>query len=167
MKYNKKIVEKICELIKSDSYIIPEICRLVGISESIYHDWKSKKSEFSEAIKKAQDERNDFFASEAKKSLLKKIQGYTVEETKTVYVDSTNKDGASKPKIKEQTKITKHIQPDTAAIIFTLTNRDPDNWKNLQRTEITGKDGGDIPIMNKVQDHKVTFEDYTKPVKDD
>jgi len=33
MKYNKKIVEKICELIRSDSYTVLEICKQVGISK--------------------------------------------------------------------------------------------------------------------------------------
>ena len=82
---------------------------------------------------------------------MKKIQGYTVDESKTVYVDSKEseidpKTGKKvvKPKVKEQTIIKKHIQPDTAAIIFTLTNGDPDNFKNRQSAEVTGKDGKDL-----------------------
>ena len=38
----------------------------------------------------------------------------------------------------------KHIQPDTAAVIFTLTNGDPTRWRNRQTTEVTGKDGKDL-----------------------
>ena len=149
-KYSKKIVDKICSLLKSDSYTIAEVCRLVGIAESTFFDWQANKVEFSEHIKKAQDDRMQFFVAEAKKSLLKKVQGYSVDETKTVYVDSKTgeKDEKGKdkikPKIKEQTIIKKHIQPDTAAIIFTLTNGDPDNWRNRQLNEVTGKDGKDL-----------------------
>lgn len=68
-----------------------------------------------------------FFVAEAQKSLLKKIQGYEVEESKITYVDSgkpvvdENGKEKQKPKIKEKTIVKKHIQPDTAAIIFTLT----------------------------------------------
>lgn len=137
-KYSKKIVKKICSLIKADSYTIAEVCAQVGINQDTYYEWKKGKAEFSEAIEAAFDERRAFFAVEAKKSLLKKIQGYTVEESKTVWVDSGKKDetGKSKPRIKEQVKTTKHIQPDTAAIIFALTNTDSENWKNRQSNEV-------------------------------
>lgn len=139
-KYSKMIVEKICSLIQADSYTIPEICRLVGISESTFHEWKASKPEFSESIKKARAAFFELLSVEAKKSLMKKVKGYEVEETKTVYVDSgqKNKDGRTVPRVKEQTKVTKHIQPDTAAIIFTLTNTDPDHWKNRQSSDVNG-----------------------------
>lgn len=111
-KYNTKIVETICSLIRADSYTIAEVCRLSGISESTFHEWKASKPEFSECIKKAEAARMEFFVTEAKKSLLKKIQGYTVDESKTVYVDSKEseidpKTGKKvvKPKVKEQTII--------------------------------------------------------------
>ena len=80
------------------------------------------------------------FVIEAKKSLLKKIRGYEVTETSVTTIPG--KDG--KPKIKEQKTNKKHFQPDTAAIIFTLTNGDPEHWKNKQTTEMTGKDGKDL-----------------------
>ncbi len=139
-RYNKKIVKDICDLHEKDSYTVAEICTLVHISESTYYDWKAKKPEFSEAIKKAQDNFNLLLAAEAKKSLLKKIRGYTVIEKRTVRVGTgevTDK-GKAKTKIKEHAETEKHIQPDTAAIIFTLTNRDSDNWKNKQDTNISG-----------------------------
>ena len=83
------------------------------------------------------------FVLEAKKSLMKKIQGYDVIETKIVKIPGGEKDedGNPKPVIKEQVTIKKHIQPDTAAIIFTLTNGDPEHWRNRQTTEVTGSDG--------------------------
>lgn len=146
-KYSKKITDKICALIKKDSYTVAEICSMSGISESTYFEWKAKKPEFSEAIKKAEDEFYSFMVVEARKSLVKKIQGYTVQEKKTVTVDSGKKnEETGKPvvKVKEHTVVEKHIQPDTAAIIFTLSNRDPENWKNKfdgnmdLKAEITG-----------------------------
>ena len=77
---------------------------------------------------------------------MKKIQGYEVTETKVVTIPGKKKDerGNPKPEIKEQTTTKKHIQADTAAIIFTLTNGDPDHWRNRQSTEVTGKDGKDL-----------------------
>jgi hypothetical protein len=64
-----------------------------------------------------------------------------VQEKKTITVDTGKFDEDGKPivKVKEHSITTKHIQPDTAAIIFTLCNRDPDNWKNRQDTNVTGE----------------------------
>ena len=139
-KYSKKIVKRICELISEDSYTVSEICENIGIAESTFYDWQANKVEFSESIKKARDKFDETLVKEAKNSLRKKVNGYEVDEKKTVYVDS--KDG--KPKIKEQTVIKKHIQPDTGAIIFTLTNKASDEYKNRLNNEVTGKDGKDL-----------------------
>lgn len=145
-KYGKKTVQKIVGLIKSDTYTIAEICRQVGITPKTYHQWVNDYPEFAEAVEGAKEERMQAMVIEAKKSLMKKIQGYEVTETKVVTVPGNGKDerGNPKPVIKEQTTTKKHIQPDTAAIIFTLTNGDPEHWRNRQSTEVTGKDGKDL-----------------------
>lgn len=137
-KFGKKIMEKIVELVKSDTYTIAEICRQTGIGIRTFHRWIQDYPDFAEAIERARDERMQQFVIEAKKSLLKKIQGYEITETKTVVVPGENTGdgtGTPKPVIKEQTTIKKHIQPDTAAIIFTLTNGDPAHWRNRQETK--------------------------------
>ena len=54
------------------------------------------------------------------------------------------------PKIKEQKAIDK-LQPDTAHI-YPLQG-EPENWKNHQRTELTGKDGKDL--FNKLSDEEL------------
>lgn len=145
-KFSKKTVEKIVGLIKSDTYTIAEICLQVGITPKTYHQWVNDYPDFADAIEQAKDERMQKMVIEAKKSLMKKIQGYDVTETKVVTVPGTKEDekGNPKPIIKEQTTTKKHIQPDTAAIIFTLTNGDPTRWRNRQTTEVTGKDGKDL-----------------------
>jgi transposase len=144
-KYNSEIAKRICKLVEKDSYTDKEICDLVGIAESTFYEWKAKKPEFSEAIKKAERKFLKYIASEAKKSLLKKIQGYTVQEKKTVYASQLI-DGKASPKIKEQTVTDKHYQPDTVAIIFALTNQDGENFKNRQSTELTGVNGKDLVL---------------------
>lgn len=145
-KYNKEIAEKIYSLIEADTYTVAEICRLVKIAPSTYFDWINRFTEFSDNIKKAEAARMAFFVAEAKKSLLKKIQGYTVQEKHVTTVGSGKLDvnGKEIPKIKEQKTVDKHFQPDTAAIIFTLCNGEPDTWKNRQNNEVTGKDGKDL-----------------------
>ena len=75
-------------------------------------------------------------------------------------VDSKEFDmsGKPKPKIKEQKIIDKHYQPDTAAIIFTLTNAEPEHWKNRLNNEVTGKDGKELfaSLTDSELDAKIT-----------
>ena len=145
-KYSPEIVTRICELIEKDSYTDKEICEQVDISQETFITWRREKPEFSESLKKADQVFLKTIASAARKSLVKKIEGYTVQEKRTVYASQVI-EGKEKPKIKEQTITDKHYQPDTVAIIFALCNQDSDNFKNKQSTELTGKDGKDlIPI---------------------
>lgn len=145
-KYSKKMVAKIVGLLKSDTYTIAEICRQVGISTQTYHEWVNTREDFALAVEEAREELMQSMVIEAKKSLRKKIQGYDVTETRTVTVPSSKLDKEGNPlsKIKEQITKKKHIAADTTAIIFTLTNGDPDHWRNRQSTEVTGKDGQDL-----------------------
>jgi hypothetical protein len=139
-KYNKKVVDKICALISKDTYTIAEICATVRISERTYYEWQANIAEFAESIARARQQFDETIVNEAKNSLRKKVNGYEVDEKKTVYVN----DADGRPKIKEQTTIKKHFQPDTEAIKFVLTNKASDEYQNRQNTELTGKDGKDL-----------------------
>ena len=99
-KYSKKVIERIVELVKSDTYTIAEICQQVGISPATYHRWQDEHEDFRKLINEAHDERMQFFVLEAKKSLLKKIQGYEATETKVVTIP--NKKDSEKSIIKEE-----------------------------------------------------------------
>lgn len=138
-KYSKKIVEQICSLIATDSYTVAEICEIVGINKDTYYEWIKNKSDFSDTIKKAENDFNELIVAEAKKSLMKMIRGYTVQEKKTVTADTGKKDDEGKPivRVKEHSVTDKHYQPVTAAVIFALTNRDPDNWKNRMDSNVS------------------------------
>lgn len=142
-KYSVKIVEKICSLIREDSYTIAEICNIIGINKDTYYTWLKDKPDFSVAIKKAQGEFDELMIIEAKKSLVKMVKGYTVQEKRTVTQDTGRKSEDGKPivKVKEHSVVDKHYQPVPAAVFFTLTNRDPDNWKNKQDNTISGEVG--------------------------
>jgi transcriptional regulator with XRE-family HTH domain len=140
-KYNKNIVEKIANLIREDSYTIAELCDKVNISKDTYYRWLAQKADFSDAIKKAEEDFNALIIVEAKRSLIKLIKGYTVQEKKTVTADTGKKDDEGKPiiRVKEHSVVDKHYQPNTAAVIFALTNRDPANWKNRLNNEMSGE----------------------------
>ena len=139
-KYSKSIVKRICDLVSSDSYTIAEICSMVRISERCFYDWQANNAEFADSIARARHQFDEVIVKEAKNSLRKKVNGYEVDEKKTVYING--KDG--KPTIKEQTTIKKHFQPDTEAIKVVLFNKAPDEYKNRQTNELTGKDGKDL-----------------------
>ena len=49
-KYNKKTIEQITQLIRSDTYTIAEVCRQVGITQKTYHQWIAEHPEFVEAV---------------------------------------------------------------------------------------------------------------------
>lgn len=74
---------------------------------------------------------------------MKLIKGYTIQEKKTVTADTGKKDDNSKAivRVKEHVVTKKHYQPNPTLIIFTLTNRDPDNWKNRQENKLSGEIG--------------------------
>lgn len=111
-KYSPEVTKKITDLIKSDDYTDAEICKQAGISHDTYYRWINEFEEFAEAIRQAKAERLQLYAKEAKKSLLKKIQGYTANG--------------------------KHYAPDTTLIIFTLTNTEPEIWRNRHSSDISG-----------------------------
>ena len=70
-----------------------------------------------------------------------------MEENRVTYVEN-QKDMEGKPKIKEKILIKKHIQPDTFAIQFVLTNKAPSEYKNRVNNEVTGKDGKELSFVN-------------------
>lgn len=139
-KYSKKIVKKIIDLISKDSYTIAEICSYSGIHHDTYYEWLKNKPEFAEAVTRARERFDEIIVKEAKESLRKLVNGYEVDEKKTVYVD----DKQGKPKIKEQVTIKKHIQPNPHLVQFVLTNKTAGEYKNYQTNELTGVGGKEL-----------------------
>ena len=120
---------KINDWLKDDKLILLEgwardgltdeqIARNIGIATSTFYEWKKKKLEFSETLKKGK-EVVDF---EVENALLKRALGYEYEE-------ETYENGILTKKVK------KHVAPDTTAQIFWLKNRKPNNWKDRIETD--------------------------------
>ena len=131
-KYNTKIVETICSYIRSgDSQKLA--CKKTGIGDSTFHEWIHKKKGFKDKIQKAKDEFQDTITGKLEATLWKRAMGYEVTETDTEYVT----DEKGNQRIKSKKTKTKHIQPDTGALIFALTNVAPDKWVNKQKVETT------------------------------
>lgn len=110
-----------------------------GISYQTFYQWLNEKVEFNDLVKKAESEYNEWYnatiVQDAKRSLRDLVLGFDYEEIKT----ETGVGKDSKTIVTKTTKTTKHVAPNPAAVIFALTNRDPDNWKNRHLQEIDGK----------------------------
>lgn len=146
MKYSKKRACQICELIATGNHTIVEICKKVNINQDTFFEWRNTKSEFSELIKKADEQYLDSIKIKARSGLAVLLEKHEFEETKVEYVESKpGKDGEpGKPKIKSQTRTKKVIMPNITAIIYTLNNADQENFKQRQIIAHTGKDDGPI-----------------------
>ena len=111
--------------------------------------WCSEDSAVAQFKKNAQDliaaPDPDALKVKARVSLEKLITGYEYEE-KTVDVET---DSSGRIKQQKVRKVTKRVQPDTTAVIFTLKNTDPDNFNrgtnDIQTNIITG---GDLTIQS-------------------
>lgn len=136
--YNEKRVETICKAL-ADGETRKVACLRAGISQDTFTNWLRDKSYFSERIKDAENEYKQWYANDLIKDSLRSlktlIMGCEYEETRTEYEQDTKNPGM--PRIKRQTVTTKKVLPNPTAIIFALTNRDPENWKNRQTTDIT------------------------------
>lgn len=131
---------------EGDSNILA--CKKVGISKSTFYEWLESYPDFSDSLKKARKEFRETIVQTLEQSLWKRAAGYEIEESKNEY--RTLKDG-SKVLVKSS-KITKHFPPDTGALIFALTNLDPENWKNKQDNRLSvdeGISGFKISVVHK------------------
>ena len=134
-KFNDVKDDIISYIREGDSNILA--CKKVGISKSTFYEWLESYLDFSDSLKKARKEFRETIVQTLEQSLWKRAAGYEIEESKNEY--RTLKDG-SKVLVKSS-KITKHFPPDTGALIFALTNLDPENWKNRQDNRLSVDDG--------------------------
>lgn len=132
MKYTKGALDTIYKAL-SEGETQKRAGELAGICEDTFIEWKKNKPEFAELVKKAVGEWNDKKVQTLEASLIKRATGYDVKETKAEL--APNPMGGN-PIIVKHTVTTKSVAPDTAALIFALTNLAPDKWKNRQDTRL-------------------------------
>lgn len=141
-RYSKATVKRICDLYRSDDYTDTEVCKKLKMSRQTLYTWRKKYPEFEQAIEDAKMELIDSRLIDCRKSLSKLISGYEYEEETTEYIRGES----GRPEVRAQRVIKKHVMPNLGAIIHYQTNRDPENWVNRQRTEITGKNGEEFKL---------------------
>lgn len=155
MKYSKAIVKKICEELATGKNSVADTCKKVGISEAIFYRWKKDKIEFLEALKEVEQQRLEVFKDMAKSGLAKLLDMHTYEEVVTEYI--SDKEG--KPKIKNQKKTTKFIMPSATAVLFTLTNREPNDWKHKEHVDHTTAGKGFFDFLKETSSDSTETED--------
>ena len=113
-----------------------QIAKNIGISRSTLNEWRKKYPDISDTLKKGKEVAD----AEVENTLYLKCIGHKVQLKKTFKVKKIEYNDAGK-KIKEEENLETgedevYIPPDTKAIIFWLTNRMREDWKERQNTQM-------------------------------
>lgn len=140
--YNPDIFPLLAEKYARRGLNDKEIAKSLGIAKTAYYEYQIKYSEFAEAIKRGKVPVDVV----AENSLYKRVTGYTYEERTTeVKVDDK---GVTKPSTIRT--VTKHVPPDVGAIAFWLKNRNPEEWSDKQKVDLSIK--AEQPLFPDVQE---------------
>lgn len=109
------------------------------VSKPAFYTHLKSDTYFKDEVKKAEQEFAEYFdaniVSVCKRSLVELITGYEYDELTTEsYIDGRTGKRVTRKKVSH-----KKVAPNSTAVIFTLCNRDPDNWKNRIDTEVNAK----------------------------
>ena len=111
-----------------------QIAEKMGINKSTFYEWLKSYPKFSDAIKKGKE----IADKEIVNALYKRALGYSYKEIREEYAvnaDGVDNEGKSK---KEITVTYKSEPPNTAALIYWLNNRRPDEWSNKSKLDVNG-----------------------------
>lgn len=112
-----------------DGSTFKEACQRAGVSDSQFYEWKSKKPDFSDEVKKAHKEGRAKIVPELERALYKRALGYEYTETKT----ETFPDGNDRVTVTK-----KQMPPDVGALVFALCNLAPGDWRNKVENQVSG-----------------------------
>lgn len=153
---NIKKAQAICDLYATDKYTIESCSESEGVPYRTFYSWTREASsnyiaEVAELYKKACEDKNFnrkksieerrlTIGEKALIALEKKIEGWSWQEI--------TREGKDKSNGKVVKIVDKFQVPDTASIIFSLTNAFEDEFKNRQNTDVTTKGK---PIVDKIE----------------
>lgn len=132
-KWNRAYIEVARNYCMNNGATTEELARLFAVSVSTIRNWEIRHPEFANAItvgREVPDKR-------VERRMYEKALGYSFEEELVRY---TSRGWV-------RTTVTRHVPPDTTAMIFWLKNRRPDLWRDVNRYEHTGKDGNAISVL--------------------
>ena len=141
-----------------------QIAKNIGISRSTLNEWRKKYPDISDTLKKGKEVAD----AEVENALYLKCIGHKVQLKKTFKVKKIEYNDAGR-KIKEEEHLETgedevYIPPDTKAIIFWLTNRMREDWKERQNTQMeqdeTEESGVSVLASADVEGVKEKIEHY-------
>ena len=133
----------------------PELAKFFGVSLATIDNWKASHAEFFDSLKTAKAPADD----KVERCLYHRATGYSFQMEEIHIVQG---------KV-VRVAVTKHVPPDTTAMIFWLKNRRKEQWRDSYAH--TGPDGGAIQIealetaMAKMNDKELAaFEKLIGPI---
>ena len=116
-----------------------QLAHNMGIRRSTLAAWKKKYSDISDALKRGKE----VVDIEVENALLKRARGFEYTEKR---MEQSTKDG------RKVTLIKRVVPPETAAAIFWLKNRKPEQWREKQLENQSGPDTEDDPITKSLKE---------------
>ena len=129
-----------------------QVANNLGISETVFYEYKEKYPEFAKSLKKGKE----VVDIEVENALYKKAMGYNASIKKAFKIKETIYENGKK--IKETEKIEyaeeeMHIPADTTAQIFWLKNRRKDRWRDKVEYETNSDDLAKVKeLLSKIED---------------
>lgn len=120
--------KKLCELGATDA----DLAAAFGVTTPTIWAWRNQYQEFFNAITNTKAA----FDALVERSLAQKAMGYTYDAVELKVVDGRL----------HRVPVRKHVPPDTVACQFWLKNRRPEQWRDVNRFEHTGRDGGPMEV---------------------
>jgi len=140
-KYTPDIPEKAFKLALR-GFTDKEMVDFFDIAEQTWYNWQAKHPELTEAIERGKDEAD----AEVAHAIYRRATGYDYTEEVTHVIQG---------KI-VKTHVKKHMPANPTSAIFFMKNRTRRKhcrsdfvWADVNKTEITGKDGGPIKTQSK------------------
>lgn len=136
-----------------------QLCKVLPVAQTMLNNWMRYDKTFRSTVKAGIDAWN---SAKVEGSLLKRALGYEYDEVtkRDIILYSKHSTGMTvKAPATQVTTVHKVLPPDVGALMFYLTNRMPDRWKNSYRTESSSTTETNI-------EHNVTV-DLSKLGKDD
>lgn len=109
-----------------------EIADFFEVDVRTIYRWKHDHPEFCQALKTGKEVADE----RVERSLYQRAIGYEQDEVK-IFMPG----GATEP---VYAPYRAKVAPDVTAAIFWLKNRRSQEWRDVNRTEVTGKDGGPV-----------------------
>lgn len=136
-----------------------ELADSFGVDVRTIYRWKLDYPDFCQAIKVGKEHPD----TRVERSLYERANGFEWVEQEAIKV-KTGKD-TEEVQIVE---VTRRVPPDSTAMIFWLKNRKPAEWRDRVERQLSGPDGGPIPLqmveLRPVDSQNVPMAPETAPV---